>query len=135
MAEIKTFMSDIILGQVASSDLGFSTKDVQVTWAAGATAGTAVKLVAGKYVPAIAADDADIVGIIADYQALPYYLAVNPRTAGNDYLTVVGLRGLTVNANYFVYANGNKVSPTGIAAFEAATLSKVTTKTQGHQPA
>ncbi len=128
MATINTFMSDIFFGEVLSTDSGFNVKEGVVTWSAKMTAGTAVKLVAGKYVAATSADDADIVGVVADYRALPSYKEISGFTVGIGYPMVIGIRGLTVNATKFVYADGTPVSDVGIAAFEAFGTNKVTDK-------
>lgn len=125
--------SDVIQGHVVSSDLGFNFKNGTVTWAAGMQLGTALKFVAGKYVAAAAADDADIVAVLTDPRTLPAALKANPIAAGDVKLSV-GTRGLTVNGNYFNYANGNPVSAAGITAFELVAYSKVTTNTVGNQP-
>lgn len=128
MATIKEFMSDIFFGGVLSTDSGYTVKEGTVTWSADLKVGTALKVVAGKYVAATDSDDAAIVGVLADYRALPSYTEVEGFVAGTDYPMTVGVRGLTVNATKFVYADGTAVSAAGIAAFEAAGTNKVTSK-------
>ena len=128
MAELKQFVSDVLLGKVGSSDLGYSVTEGTVTFATGMKAGAALDLIGGKYVWSTIATAANAVGVLIDVQATDGL--DGDLVNATDYEMIVAVRGVTVNKNYFNLSD--QASGAGVdaaaAAFEAAGANKVTDK-------
>lgn len=137
MATISTFQSDVLLGHVQSSDLGYSFKEVSVLWDATTTGtdgamamGAAVYDNAGVFTWAAAANVADVVGVVVDPLAQQYD---EPLVDGQQYTMVIAVRGATIAEQAFSLAGtttgANKTA--AIAAFEAAGANTVSDKLLG----
>lgn len=117
MASLSVFQSDVLLGQTQSSDLGFNTNEVSVTWADGMSMGSA--LVDGVWATADTATDVN--GVLIDPRAQQY--GDETLTAGTAYTMVVAKRGCTINETYFNIDEDSSTTDTdvdnAIAAFEA----------------
>lgn len=124
MATLETFQSDVLLGQVGSSDLGYTVEEVVVTIAAGMKMGAALELTGGKYVWVEAANAANTNAILVDPAAEGYV----EELAVGDHTLVVAKRGCTINKNKITYADGSDsaVVDAIAAAFEKAGANKVT---------
>ncbi|AUR84685.1 hypothetical protein NVP1063O_018 [Vibrio phage 1.063.O._10N.261.45.C7] len=129
MATLDTFQSDVLLGQVGSSDLGYTVEEVTVTIQAGMKMGAALELVGGKYIWVVAANVANTAAILVDPDAEGY---VEELTAG-DHTLVVAKRGTTIALNKVTLANSTDAATirSAAAAFEAAGSNKVTDKVFG----
>lgn len=129
MAILDTFKSDVLLGRVGSSDLGYTVEEVTVTIQAGMKMGAALELVGGKYIWVIGANAANTTAILVDQDAEGY---VEDLPAG-DHVLVVAKRGCTINKNKITYADGTVPATIDAiaAAFEAAGANKVTDKVSG----
>lgn len=127
MATLDTFKSDVLLGNVQSSDLGYSFVEATVTIAAGMVMGAALEStsVPGKYTWVAPATIADCDGVLVDPDAQGY---VTPLAPG-DHTLVVAVRGCTIADDKFVINGGTEGNRlTAVAAFEAAGANKVTDK-------
>lgn len=126
MATLDKFQSEVVLGKVASSDLGYGAEEVTVTWTDGMGMGSA--LVDGAW--ATAATAANVNGVLIDPEAESYDGVA--KVAGQTYTMVVAKRGYTINSQYFniLMASGTTQTDVdnAIAAFEAAGANKVTDK-------
>lgn len=138
MATLDTYKSDVVLGKVQSSDLGYSVEEVTVLWDDATTGtdgamgmGAALYNNAGVYTWAAAANVGDVVACLVDPQAEAYDGV--PLVGGQQYTMVVALRGHTIAQDKFTLAGtttgANKTA--AIAAFEAAGMNKVTDKVLG----
>lgn len=130
MAILNTFQSDVLLGSVQSSDLGFAFEEVTVTIEDGMLMGAALEStsVAGKYTWVVPATVANCDAVLIDPDAEGYD---TPLVAG-DYTLVVAKRGCTVAEGKFAIDGGNAANKaSAIAAFEAAGMNKVTDKVLG----
>lgn len=139
MATLDKFYSDVVLGTVQSSDLGYCFEEATVTVTAASTAGMlleddgAGKLI--NVVDGVSTTEADAVAVLVDVR-------VDQETplAPGEHVLVVARRGVTVNKNFIQMADGTSAaakaaSAAAIAAFEAAGNNKVTDKVFGNQPA
>ena len=127
MAEMNQKLADVLVGQVGSSDIGYSFEEATVTFATGMLAGAALDLIAGKYVWSTIATAANAVAVLADIRTVEGYETLVDAT---DYTLVVAKRGVTVNKTFFNLsdqASGAAVD-TAAAAFEVAGANKVTDK-------
>lgn len=130
MATIDTFQSDVLLGNVQSSDLGYSFEEVTVTIEAGMVMGAALEStsVAGKYTWVVPAQVANCDAVLVDPLAQGYDGAL----AAGDHILVVAKRGTTIADNKFVINGGTEPNrQSAIDAFEAAGGNKVTDKVFG----
>jgi hypothetical protein len=128
MAELTQKVSDVLLGQVGSSDAGYSFDESKVTtFATGMEIGAALKITGGKYVWAAIADVADVVGILIDVRTTAGYETLVNAT---DYTFVVAKRGTTINKNFLTLSDGGTAGnlTSAAEAFEAAGANKVTDK-------
>ena len=131
MAELKQFYSDLVLGKVASGDLGYSVNEASVTWATGMNAGALLEgSVAAGFTWAPKANAANVTGVLVDVRAIEGYETFTDATA---YDFVVAVRGMTLNQNYLKYSDGD-IDAAGIAVLEGLGI-KVTDKVVGNQPA
>lgn len=139
MATLDKFYSDVVLGGVQSSDLGYSFEEATVTVDAASTAGMLLEDDGtGKLINVVDGDsttEADAVAVLVDVR-----VDQGEGLAAGDHVLVVAKRGVTVNKNYVQMADGTSgdakaASATAIAAFEAAGANKVTDKVFGNQPA
>lgn len=130
MATLDTFQSDVLLGSVQSSDLGFSMEEVTVTMATGMKMGAALELVGGKYIHVVAANVANTVAILVDVDSEP---VDGVELAAGDHTLVIAKRGTTINLNKVTLADSTTPSVIRAAAdaFEAAGANKVTDKLLG----
>jgi len=134
MATLDTFQSDVLLGTVGSSDGGYNTDTVDVTYQATMRMGAALELSApgGPYVwVADAAAAVDCTAILIDIRAEAYDGEV---LAPGAQRLVVAKRGCTINANKITTVDG--AAPAILAAdlaFEAAGANKVTDQVVGNQ--
>ncbi|MCP3683200.1 MAG: hypothetical protein GY861_10970 [bacterium] len=137
MATISTFQSDVLLGHVQSSDLGYSFKEVPVLWDATTTGtdgamamGAAVYDNSGTFTWAASANVADVVGVIVDPLAQQYDEAL---VDGQTYTMVIAVRGATIAEQAFTLAGTTTPTEkaTAIAAFEAAGANTVSDKLLG----
>lgn len=127
MAKLTQFVSDVLLGKVGSSDLGYNTEEVTVTISGAMIAGASLGLVGGKYIWSTIATKADSVAVLVDEKALEGHAL-----AAGDHTLKVAKRGVTVNKAYFNLsdeASGANVDA-AVAAFEAAGANKVTAKVE-----
>jgi hypothetical protein len=126
MATLDTFKSDVLLGSVQSSDLGFAFEEATVTMAAGMKMGAALELVAGKYIHVVAANVANCTAILIDVDAEGY----DGDLPAGDHTLVVAKRGTTINLNKVTLADSTDAATIRLAAdaFEAAGSNKVTDK-------
>jgi len=131
MASLTKFQSDVLLGQVASSDLGYSFKEVTVTIAAGMEMGSVLEStsVAGKYTWVVVATVGNADAILIDPKAQGY----DEVLAAGDHTLVVAVRGVTIAEQELNFGDGVSAGniATAIAAFEAAGANKVTDKVYG----
>ena len=129
MATLDTFQSDVLLGQVGSSDLGYTVEEATVTIQAGMKMGAALELVGGKYIWVVAANVANTAAILVDPDAEGY---VEELSAG-DHTLVVAKRGTTIALNKVTLADSTDAATIRSAAdaFEAAGSNKVTDKVFG----
>ena len=129
MATIETFQSDVLLGKVQSSDLGYGVEEVTVTIEDGMEMGAALELVSGKYVWVVAANVANTSAVLIDTLAQGY---VAPLEAG-DHTLVVAKRGATINKLKLTLADSVVEADITAAAvaFELAGANKVTDKFLG----
>lgn len=132
MAELKKFYSDVVLGEVASGDLGYGVYEGTVTWAATMSTGALLKgSDAAGYTWAAAADIADVTAVLVDVRALGYDETL---VAATDYDMVVAKRGMTLNLNYLEFSDAT--GSTAAVVGQLATLGiKATDKVVGNQPA
>lgn len=130
MAELKQFVSDVLLGQVNASDAGYNFEQGTVTWSTGMKAGAALKLVAGKYVWAAIADVANVVGVLVDQGATDGL--DGDKVDATDYEMIVAKRGCTINKNTLTLSDGGTAGniTSAAEAFEAAGANKVTDKVE-----
>ena len=130
METLDTFKSDVLLGRVGSSDLGFSFVEATVTYEEGMEMGAALELVAGKYVWVVAANVANTVGILVDASAQGYD---DVTLEAGDQTLVVAVRGVTINKNKVTLADSVLEADITAAsvAFEKAGANKVTDKVFG----
>ena len=96
-----SFLSSVFLGEVVSSDLGYTVEEVTVTWAAGMVPGALLEVSSGKYIWAVPANGANVKAVLADARALPEFNG--QFTAGSDYTLKVKVRGTTVNRNKLLF--------------------------------
>lgn len=129
MATLDTFQSDVLLGTVGSSDLGYTVEEATVTYASGMKMGAALELVSGKYIHVVAANVANTVAVLVDPAAEGY---VEDLTAG-DHTLVIAKRGTTINLNKLTLADSTDTADilAAATAFEAAGANKVTDKVFG----
>lgn len=115
-AELQGKYSDIVLGKVDSSDLGYCFEQYTCAYVEGMKAGMLVK---ADGTLAAVADAADVAGVLLDRDLLP---GVTPREAyivGDEYQFAVGVRGLTLNKERLFFADGTTViNPAAIAVLE-----------------
>ena len=125
---LNTFVSDVLLGKVLSSDLGYNVTEASVTWTADMGLGSLVAVAADGTAVAITSSNlASANGVIIDENA---YLNAGSYTVGQAYTFVVAQRGCTFNGTKLVlsgtYSDANKA--TAVAALAAAGANKITTK-------
>ena len=130
MATLDTYKSDVVLGKVQSSDLGYGVDEVTVTIEAGMKMGAALEStsVSGKFTWVVAGTVDDCDAVLIDPQAEGY----DGELPAGDYTLVVARRGHTIAEDKFELKSGtaaNKLS--AIAAFEKAGMNKVTDKVLG----
>lgn len=128
MATLNKFQSDVVLGGVQSSDLGYSVEEVTVTIAAGMSMGSVLEAtsVAGKYTWVATATVADANAILIDTRAEGY----EETLPDGDHILVVAKRGTTANKTLLNFS-GTVTAPNqeiAFAAFEVAGANKVTDK-------
>jgi hypothetical protein len=134
MATLEKFYSDVVLGGVQSSDLGWSFEEATVTVTAASTAGMLLEVSGTKLINVVdgaSTTEADAVAVLVDVR-----VDQGDGLAAGDHVLVVAKRGVTVNKNYVKMADGTTgaakaASATAIAAFEAAGANKVTDKVFG----
>ncbi len=133
MATIEKFMSDVVLGSVMSSDLGFSFEEVTVTWSDGMEAGAFLELSGDTYIWVETANVANTVAVLADVQALPSHPDYDDLADGTTYTMNIAKRGVTVNYNELTLSDSTDTSviDTAVPYFEAAGMNKVTDKFVG----
>ena len=129
MAILDTFQSDVLLGSVQSSDLGFAFDEVIVTMTADMKMGAALELVGNKYIHVVAANVANCTAVLVDPDAEGYDGAL---PAGDHHL-VVAKRGCTIAFNKLTLADSTTAADlkAAAAAFEVAGGNKVTDKVFG----
>lgn len=88
-------LSDVFVGEVQASDLGYTREEVTVTWTAGMTVGALLEVVGGKYIWTVPANGANVKAVLIDRRALPENNTAF--VAGTDYTLTVLVRGATVN--------------------------------------
>lgn len=128
MATLNKFQSDVVLGGVQSSDLGYSVEEVTVTIAAGMNMGSVLEStsVAGKYTWVDTANIANANAILIDPRAEGY----EETLPDGDHTLVVAKRGTTANKTLLNFS-GTVTAPNqeiAFAAFEVAGANKVTDK-------
>lgn len=137
MATITTFQSDVLLGSVQSSDLGYPFAEVTVLWDDATTGtdgamamGAAVYDNGGTFTWADAANVANVVGVIVDPLAQQYDETL---VGGQTYTMVIAKRGCTIAEDYFTLAGTTTLTnkTDAIAAFEAAGANVVSDKLLG----
>ena len=134
MATLNTFQSDVILGSVQSSDLGYTVDEVTVTIQDGMKMGAALELSGGKYIWVAAANVANTTAILIDPEAEGYDQENGVLPAG-DYTLVVAKRGTTINLNKVTLSDSTDAATIRAAAdaFEVSGSNKVTDKVFGNQ--
>lgn len=111
MSTLQKFVSDVVLGKVGSSDLGYTTEEITVTYAAGMDVGALVTS-AGAWVAA--AGYATIYGVIVDMKAKNLDGGL---TAGEKFPCVVAVRGTTFKESALKYSDA-AINANGIAVLE-----------------
>ena len=111
MSTLQKFVSDVVLGKVGSSDLGYTTEEITVTYAAGMDVGALVTS-AGAWVAA--AGYATIYGVIVDMKAKNLDGGL---TAGETFPWVVAVRGTTFKGDKLKYSDAT-IDANGIAVLE-----------------
>jgi len=126
MATLDLFVSDVLLGEAASSDAGYTVEEATVTYSTGMKTGAALELSGGKYIWVVAANVANTTGVLVDVRAT----GIETLTDATDYTMVVAKRGCTINKNYLTLADSVVAGDIddAAAAFEAAGANKVTDK-------
>jgi len=120
---VTQFYSDLVLGKVDSSDLGYSVEEVSVTWADDMTCGALLKA-DGTW--AVAADAADVASVLIDARVLR---ESQDFVVGTQYKLVVAKRAMTLNKNLLKYSDA-AINAAGVTALEAKGL-KITDKVVG----
>ena len=120
------FASDVLLGGVQSSDLGFTKTEASVTWTADMSLGTLVAVAADGTAVAITSSNLSAAnGVITDANA---YLNASSYTVGQAYPFVVAQRGCTFNKTKLLlsgtYTGANLT--TACTALASAGMNKIT---------
>lgn len=123
LESITQFYSDLVLGTVVSSDLGYSVEEVSVTWAANMAPGALLKA-DGTW--AAIADAATVSSVLIDARVTR---EAQDFVVGTVYKLVVAKRALTLNKNLLKFSDG-AINTAGVAALEAKGI-KVTDKVVG----
>lgn len=105
---LNQFYSDLVLGEVLSTDPSYTCDDVNVTWVTGMSAGAMIKA-DGTW--AAKADAADVVGVVVDVRALNLTGSLVNST---QYQMAVGKRGLILNKNLLRFSDSQS-NPTSDA--------------------
>ena len=123
LESISQFYSDLVLGSVVSSDLGYSVEEVSVTWAANMAAGALLKA-DGTW--AAIADAATVSSVLIDARVTR---EAQDFVVGTVYKLVVAKRALTLNKSLLKFSDGF-IDAAGVTALEAKGI-KVTDKVVG----
>lgn len=123
LESITQFYSDLVLGTVVASDLGYSVEEVSVTWAANMAAGSLLKA-DGTW--AAIADAATVSSVLIDARVTR---EAQDFVVGTVYKLVVAKRALTLNKNLLKFSDG-AINAAGVTALEAKGI-KVTDKVVG----
>lgn len=112
--------SDIVLGYVNSTDIGYCFREMVLTKTDSMVLGSVLK---ADGTEATAAANAEVVlvwtdALIGDFDMIE---------TGEQFAAVVAKTGATLNRYKLVYANGDLINDAGVAALEAKGL-KVTNK-------
>ena len=123
LESISQFYSDLVLGVVEASDIGYSVEEVSVTWADGMAAG-ALLSAAGVWLAV--ADAATTASVLIDARVTR---EAQDFVAGTQYKLVVAKRALTLNKNLLKFSDAD-IDAAGVTALEAKGI-KVTDKVVG----
>ncbi|ULG01448.1 hypothetical protein phiA019_0102 [Aeromonas phage phiA019] len=123
LESISQFYSDLVLGVVEASDIGYSVEEVSVTWAASMAAGALLKA-DGTW--AAIADAASVASVLIDARVTR---EAQDFVVGTQYKLVVAKRALTLNKNLLKFSDG-AINAAGVTALEAKGI-KVTDKVVG----
>ena len=112
LESVTQFYSDLVLGVVEASNIGYSVEEVSVTWAAGMAAGALLKA-DGTW--AAIADAASVAYVLIDARV--------PREAqdfvvGTQYKLVAAERAMTLNKNLLKFRDG-AINAAAVTALEA----------------
>lgn len=116
---ITTQYSDIVLGKVDASDVGFNFKEIEITLTADHVAGAVVTktgTLANK-------DGSDAFGVLVDRALLPDSAGrvnlAEPLKVGQKYKLVVAVRGVTFAKKHLKVAGGEAAPVAVLEALEA----------------
>lgn len=122
---ISGYYSDLVLGKVDSSDEGYTVEEMSVTYADGMVSGM---LVDSSGAALASTDAANAYGVILQPELFPAFTPEPEFTVGTAYTFIIGVRGLTLNKNLVLFADGTTViDDTAIAVLAAKGL-KITDK-------
>ena len=112
MSTLQKFVSDVVLGKVGSSDLGYTTEEITVTYAANMGVGSVVNS-SGVWIATAAA--ANTYGVIVDMKAKNLD---GKLTVGATFPCVVAVRGTSFKGSKVLFTDG-AINTAGKAVLEA----------------
>ena len=112
MPTLSKFVSDVVLGNAGSSDLGYSYEEITVTYAANMDIGSVVNS-SGVWIAAAAA--ANAYGVIVDMKAKNLD---GKLTVGATFPCVVAVRGTSFKGSKVLFTDG-AIDTAGKAVLEA----------------
>lgn len=112
LESVTQFYSDLVLGVVEASNIGYSVEEVSVTWAASMAAGALLKA-DGTW--AAIAEAANVAYVLIDARVTR---EAQDFVVGTQYKLVVAERALTLNKNLLKFRDG-AINAAGVTALEA----------------
>lgn len=112
LESVTQFYSDLVLGVVEASNIGYSVEEVSVTWAASMAPGALLKA-DGTW--AAIADAASVAYVLIDARVTR---EAQDFVVGTQYKLVAAERAMTLNKNLLKFRDG-AINAAGVTALEA----------------